>query len=159
MQISAEETQKLLKDLMFHMWSEAGCESTVDIIKLLSLIDFYLPFFPLERRHIWELFEAKLKHRQDDLQQTTNYLLQWDGTVTDFLASKASSHPCIQQFQSNRWHFVSFRCSIVVELLTAKLHIIHSCLTYIQAIQRLADCVHSSSLAICCCKVGSQPDV
>ena len=107
MQISAEETQKLLKDLMFHMWSEAGCESTVDIIKLLSLIDFYLPFFPLERRHIWELFEAKLKHRQDDLQQTTNYLLQWDGTVTDFLASKASSHPCIQQFQSNRWHFVS----------------------------------------------------
>ena len=77
--MSAEGAQRLLKDLMFSAWREgtdaysgaggveeetaavdsgAGGEGNMcregraDTQKMLALIDFYLPFLPLERRHI-----------------------------------------------------------------------------------------------------------
>lgn len=88
MQISAEESQRLLKDLLFSLWTKSSCESTVDVLKLLSLIDFYLPFFPLEREHIRQLFRMKLKERQTEILKASNHLLEWDEAVIDFLTSK-----------------------------------------------------------------------
>lgn len=77
-QVSPETAQRVLKDLMFSAWQSAGggsqgradedgggdaeekggpgaapCrEGRSDTLKMLALVDFYLPFLPLERRHI-----------------------------------------------------------------------------------------------------------
>ena len=81
-QVSAEDAQRVLKDLMFSAWrgreegnaassgadssggegsglrapaggrAEACREARADTLKMLALVDFYLPFLPLERRHI-----------------------------------------------------------------------------------------------------------
>lgn len=75
-QVSPETAQRVLKDLMFSAWQrrsggrggadsagggdveeeeeeEGMCrEGRADTLKMLALVDFYLPFLPLERRHI-----------------------------------------------------------------------------------------------------------
>ena len=72
-QVSPETAQRVLKDLMFSAWQSRGggqagaggegdggeeeeggvCrEGRADTLKMLALVDFYLPFLPLERRHI-----------------------------------------------------------------------------------------------------------
>lgn len=73
---------------MFHLWAADACESTTDIVKLLSLIDFYLPFMPLEREHIRQLFKAKLGQRAQEMQAASQGQLVWDDDVVDFLVSK-----------------------------------------------------------------------
>ena len=87
-QVSAEAAQRMLKDLMFQLWAAEACESTTDIVKLLSLIDFYLPFMPLEKEHITELFKAKLQHRGQEILAAGHGHLTWDDDVVDFLVSK-----------------------------------------------------------------------
>lgn len=86
--MTAEAAQRMLKDLMFHLWAADACESTTDIVKLLSLIDFYLPFMPLEREHIRQLFKAKLGQRAQEMQAASQGQLVWDDDVVDFLVSK-----------------------------------------------------------------------
>ena len=49
LQVQPEAAQKLLKDLVFEIWRRDGCEQHTDTAKLVSLVDFYLPFLPLER--------------------------------------------------------------------------------------------------------------
>lgn len=88
-QISAEEVQKLLKDLLFSLWNDPVCGPAVGLVKLLSLIDFYLPFFPLERWHVDRLFRMKLENRQREEMDVSGHQLQWDDAVIDFLTSKA----------------------------------------------------------------------
>ena len=83
LQISAEECQKLLKDTLFSTWSESACESTVDTVKLMSLVDFYLPFFPLERKHISQLFQMKLEERRRKELQDSSHFLFWNSDVVD----------------------------------------------------------------------------
>ena len=51
----------MLKDLIYDIWTETACESPTDTLKLMSLVDFYLPFLPLEREHIRALFDMRLQ--------------------------------------------------------------------------------------------------
>jgi hypothetical protein len=59
--IDMRDAQKALKDMVFVMWQEQGCEEFSDSQKLIRSIDHFLPFYPLEREHIVELFHKKLK--------------------------------------------------------------------------------------------------
>lgn len=67
-QISAEDAQRALKDLIFSTWAAEGCESRTDTLKMVSLVDFFLPFLPLERRHVAQLFGMRLEDAARHLQ-------------------------------------------------------------------------------------------
>ena len=89
MQISAEAAQKVLKDLVFSLWSADDCEERTDTLKMLALVDFFLPFLPLERPHIEELFEMRLRERRHMLttkQQAAN--LTWTPELVRFLTDR-----------------------------------------------------------------------
>ena len=88
----------MLKDLMFSTWSNDDCESAADIVKLLSLVDFYLPFFPLERNHITTLFNLRLELRQKELLTAGYGMLTWNRSVVDFLVSKVCFTALHQMF-------------------------------------------------------------
>ena len=87
-QISAEDAQRALKDLIFSTWAAEGCESRTDTLKMVSLVDFFLPFLPLERRHVQQLFSKRLLDIAQQLMATESCSLSWDTDVIDFLADK-----------------------------------------------------------------------
>lgn len=57
----------------------------------VGLVSFFLPFFPLERRHVRQLFGMHLARRGAELQRQKLGGLQWDPLVLDFLTSKVGS--------------------------------------------------------------------
>lgn len=79
----------MLKDMMFSLWAQQGCESHTDVVKLLSLISFYLPFLPLEQSHIRELFRLRLTEVQGEVLKSSQDSLVWNSRVVDFLSSQA----------------------------------------------------------------------
>ncbi len=93
-QIRAEDASRSIKDLVFNQWrntassssSSSSCESRTDTTKLLNLIDFYLPYFPLERIHIVTLFERLLQARAQHAKGPLG--LSWDPRLPGFLADK-----------------------------------------------------------------------
>ena len=89
--ISPEQAQKELKDLVFERWQKQGCEERTDTMKMVGLVDFFLPFFPLERKHVKELFELRLREKaavvQAQLRRSTSPFT-WDAAVVDFLTKK-----------------------------------------------------------------------
>ena len=88
-QISAEEAQKVLKDLVFSLWAADECEERTDTLKMLALVDFFLPFLPLERPQIAQLFEMRLRERRRTLaaeKQAAN--LTWTPEVVRFLTDR-----------------------------------------------------------------------
>ena len=78
----------MLKDLMFTIWAEGSCESATDTVKLLSLVDFYLPFLPLERDHLRQLTRMRLRERQAEVLKATGDTLTWSEEVIEFLTAK-----------------------------------------------------------------------
>ena len=89
MQISAEEAQKVLKDLVFSMWTSGECEERTDTLKMLALVDFFLPFLPLERPHIEQLFGMRLQDRRRALvAEKLAADLTWTPEVVQFLADR-----------------------------------------------------------------------
>ncbi len=89
LQISAEDAQKVLKDLVFSLWTADDCEERTDTLKMLALVDFFLPFLPLERPHIEKLFEMRLRERRRVLtteKQAAN--LTWTPEVVQFLTDR-----------------------------------------------------------------------
>jgi DNA polymerase III delta prime subunit len=96
--ISPEKAQKELKDLVFERWRKQGCEERTDTMKMVGLVDFFLPFFPLERKHIKELFELRLQEKAAAVQKqlklsassssSSTPLIKWDAAVVDFLTGK-----------------------------------------------------------------------
>ena len=86
--ISAEEAQRVLKDLVFSAWSAGQCESRADTLKMVSLVDFFLPYFPLERRHVAELFRMRLEERQRQLRKRERCDLTWAQDVVAFLTNR-----------------------------------------------------------------------
>jgi hypothetical protein len=60
---SPEEAERRLRDAVFARWRRDGCEAYEDTLKLVSLVDFFLPYFPLERRHVDELIRRALRER------------------------------------------------------------------------------------------------
>ena len=91
-QISAEEAQKVLKDLVFSMWADDGCEERTDTLKMLTLVDFFLPFLPLERPHIEALFAMRLRERRRTLIVEGHVAnLTWTPDVVTFLTDRVRS--------------------------------------------------------------------
>ena len=88
-QISAEEAQKVLKDLVFSMWTSDECEERTDTLKMLALVDFFLPFLPLERPHIEQLFSMRLQDRRRVLiAEKLAADMTWTPEVVQFLADR-----------------------------------------------------------------------
>jgi hypothetical protein len=96
--ISPEKAQKELKDLVFERWQKQGCEERTDTMKMVGLVDFFLPFFPLERTHVKELFELRLREKAAAVEAQlkrggssggdSSPPLVWDGAVVEFLTNK-----------------------------------------------------------------------
>ena len=94
LQISAEEAQKVLKDLVFSMWTSDDCEERTDTLKMLAQVDFFLPFLPLERPHIEQLFSMRLQDRRRALMaEKLAADLTWSPAVVQFLAERVRLHP------------------------------------------------------------------
>lgn len=85
--ISAEQAQRVLKDLIFERWLKQGCEDRTDTLKMVGLIDIFLPFFPLEAEHLRALFESRLKERSEALEASGIGRLVWQSEVVDHLLS------------------------------------------------------------------------
>ncbi len=83
----------MLKDLVFSMWADDGCEAQADTLKFVSLVDFFLPFLPLERSHIEALFHMRLKETAEQLRQSQSVELTWAPDIITFLTDKARSSP------------------------------------------------------------------
>jgi hypothetical protein len=93
LQVTAEAAQRMLKDLIYEIWTAEACESPTDTLKLMSLVDFYLPFLPLERDHIRSLFIMRLRERQAEVHKATKDTLTWCDEVLDLLVSKVTPPP------------------------------------------------------------------
>ena len=52
------------------------------------MIDFFLPYLPLERPHIRLLFDMRLRDEAQVLRRRHQCLLQWSALELDFLVSK-----------------------------------------------------------------------
>lgn len=79
--------QRALKDMVFTMWQKQQCEGFSDSQKLIRNIDFFLPFYPLEREHIEKLFRMRL----DSFAETAashGAMLTYNTSLIDFLADR-----------------------------------------------------------------------
>lgn len=64
--ISAEHAQRTLKDLVFQRWLEEGCEDRTDTLKMVGLVDFFLPFFPLQKKDLEQIVEIRLGEKLEE---------------------------------------------------------------------------------------------
>lgn len=87
-QVSMEAAQRALKDLVFERWLDEACEPRADTLKSVGLVDFFLPFLPLERQHLVQLFDARLHERADAMRRAEGAELAWAPEVTEFLTDK-----------------------------------------------------------------------
>jgi hypothetical protein len=86
--VSAEDAERQLKNLVFETWSNASCESFEDTLKMTSLVDFYLPYFPLGRPEMKELFRKGLVAMAADLEHSKGAQLLWGEPAVEFLLNK-----------------------------------------------------------------------
>jgi ATP-dependent Clp protease ATP-binding subunit ClpA len=87
--LSAEDAQRALKDVLYNKWLLDGCEELVDTQKTLSLIDMYVPFLPLERRHVRAVLEQHLQQRRERGVRAGEFAeLTWDAAVVEFLTDR-----------------------------------------------------------------------
>jgi hypothetical protein len=82
-----EEAEQLLRDVVFAQWRASQCESHADTLKLMSLIDAFLPYLPLERQHMPALVQLGLRQRAA-LLALQRVALEWQPAVVGALASK-----------------------------------------------------------------------
>jgi ATP-dependent Clp protease ATP-binding subunit ClpA len=80
--------QRTLKDLVFEKWAAQECEGRSDTLKMVGSVDFFLPFFPLERGHVRQLFEMRLEERSAELRRQGLAGVVWGEEVIDFLVDK-----------------------------------------------------------------------
>ena len=87
-QVTAEDAHNGLRNLVYNIWSQGNCEGHVDIIRMLGSIDFFLPYFPLDRSNIQDLFEQRLVDQSDAVLRNDAANLTWTTEVIPFLLSK-----------------------------------------------------------------------
>lgn len=87
-QVDPADADRRLRNLVFQAWQQERCEAYEDTLKLTGLIDFFLPYFPLERVHIRELLERGLKQRSSQLLADKAVSLAWSEVVLTFLLSR-----------------------------------------------------------------------
>ena len=61
--VSAEEAQRMLKNVVFERYAADGCEERADTLKMVGLVHAYLPFLPLERAHLRRILARALPER------------------------------------------------------------------------------------------------
>lgn len=86
--ISPELAQRTLKDLVFERWKAQGCEERDDTIKMVGIVNYFLPFFPLEKQHIEKLFGMRLVAKSEELAARRLGAVAWAPSVVDFLTAK-----------------------------------------------------------------------
>lgn len=86
--IPPDAAQRELKDLVFSRWRAQGCEEHADTMKMVGVVDLFLPFFPLERAHVGRLFAMRLRDRGDALAAARLGGLGWGAGVVEFLTNK-----------------------------------------------------------------------
>lgn len=107
-----EAAQRALKDLVFQRWLDEACEQRADTLKSIGLVDFFLPFLPLERRHLVVLFEARLRERRAALRRAQRTDLAWEPDVVHFLADRVSPLAALA-FPGTHWCQSSIGGSLV----------------------------------------------
>jgi hypothetical protein len=90
LQVTMEDAEQLMRDAVFDEWRKSDCESYADTLKLVSLIDVFLPYLPLGRQHMPDLVELALKQRQANLRHN-QIQLQWEPSVVQLVANKVSA--------------------------------------------------------------------
>jgi hypothetical protein len=85
-----EDAEQLMRDVVFEEWRKSDCESYADTLKLMSLIDLFLPYLPLSRQHMADLVQLALKQRQAELRHS-HIQLQWEPGVVHLVADKVSA--------------------------------------------------------------------
>ena len=52
LQVTPEQAERALRDTVFAWWQGSKCEAYVDTLRFLSTVDFFLPYFPLQRPQV-----------------------------------------------------------------------------------------------------------
>lgn len=90
--VDMQEAQRALKDMVFQVWQQQGCEDFSDSQKLLRSIDFFLPFYPLEKEHIVLLFKKALDKygvlASEEFYNSRNVTLKYGPKIIDYLVDK-----------------------------------------------------------------------
>lgn len=90
--IDMQEAQRALKDMVFQVWQQQKCEDFSDSQKLLRSIDFFLPFYPLEKKHIELLFRKALDGYRDsavkEFKDMGNVTLDYTSESINYLVDK-----------------------------------------------------------------------
>ncbi|KAK9867882.1 hypothetical protein WJX84_011423 [Apatococcus fuscideae] len=86
--INAEEVQRLLKDIVWKRWDEGGCHDHASLWKMVGLVDFFLPFLPLEQVHLERLFQIRLGAIAASLLHSHRVNLTWAPELIPFLYKK-----------------------------------------------------------------------
>lgn len=92
--VTKEAAHNSLRNLVYEVWSQAKCESHVDLIKMLGAVDFFLPYFPLEASNLRELFTKRLEDLAQQLHRRELLTLTWPTPVVEFLLSKVDFGDC-----------------------------------------------------------------
>jgi hypothetical protein len=91
-----QSAEALLRSVVFAQWRASQCEAYEDTAKLMSLIDVFLPYLPLERAHMPALVALALRDRAALLAQAQRRVrLQWEHGVPEFLAGQVR-HAALQ---------------------------------------------------------------
>ena len=90
MQMNAEAVQRQLKETVAAKWDAGGCHDSASLWKMVGLVDFFLPFLPLERPHLARLFHIRLNAAAADLLHSHQADLTWDPAVIAFLCDKVA---------------------------------------------------------------------
>ena len=88
LQLDPEKVQRVLKGIVSQKWDATGCHDHASLWKMVSMVDFFLPFLPLEQSHLRRLFDIRLHALAADLLQTQHAQLTWAPDVITFLCNK-----------------------------------------------------------------------
>eukprot|EP00878_Enallax_costatus_P027083 GHUV01029127.1.p1 GENE.GHUV01029127.1~~GHUV01029127.1.p1 ORF type:complete len:315 (+),score=79.44 GHUV01029127.1:352-1296(+) len=83
--------EELLRGVVFAQWRASQCEAYEDTLKFMSMIDVFMPYFPLERQHMTQLIDLALRDRAELLRERRDgqkITLTWNPQVTHFLVGK-----------------------------------------------------------------------
>ena len=102
-QVPFEELDTLMRDLVFERWRADACEAVEDTLKMISLVDLYVPYFPLRALDLRELIVRGLQQRAAELQKQKHVAMSWDTDVVDFLLSKVGGGKCCTKGINMYW--------------------------------------------------------
>jgi hypothetical protein len=110
----------MMRDLVFERWRADACEAVEDTMKMISLVDLYLPYFSLSVSDLRILVNRGLQQRSVELQEQKHVTMSWGTEVVDFLLSKVGIWIQNQSFVATRvmwqvrqirWHGPASQCS------------------------------------------------